>query len=79
MQQSQSTVLCQICVNPIEDSSWHLVTQYATSVTTKDKYKHGKKTRWPYDGHFNELGTQIFAKSMYRWLQSNEASMSLRN
>ena len=40
---------------------------------------NGKKTRWPYDGHLNELGTQIFAKSMYRWLQNNEASISLRN
>lgn len=40
---------------------------------------NGKKTRWPYDGHFNELGTQTFAKSMYRWLQNNGASMSLRN
>ena len=40
---------------------------------------NGKKTRWPYDGHFNELGTQTFAKSMYRWLQNNEASMLLRN
>ena len=40
---------------------------------------NGKKTRWPHDGHFNELGTQTFAKSMYRWLQNNEASMSLRN
>ena len=40
---------------------------------------NGKKTRWPYDGHFNELGTQTFAKSMYRWLQSNEPSMLLRN
>ena len=40
---------------------------------------NGKKTRWPYDGHFNELGAQVFAKSMYRWLQNNKASMSLRN
>ena len=40
---------------------------------------NGNKTRWPHDGHFNELGTQTFAKSMYRWLQNNEASMSLRN
>ena len=40
---------------------------------------NGNKTRWPHDGHFNELGTQTFAKSMYRWLQNNGASMSLRN
>jgi hypothetical protein len=41
----------------------------------KERVSAGKKTRWPYDGHFNELGTQISAKSMYRWLQSNEASI----
>ena len=40
---------------------------------------NGNKTRWPHDGHFNELGTQTFAKSMYRWLQNNWAPMSLRN
>ncbi len=40
---------------------------------------NGKKTSWPYDGHFNELGTQIFAKSMYRWLQNNGANKSLNN
>ena len=32
---------------------------------------NGKKTSWSFDGHFNELGTQIFAESMYRWLQNN--------
>jgi hypothetical protein len=31
----------------------------------------GKKTRWSYDGHLNELGYRIFAESMYRWLQDN--------
>ena len=39
----------------------------------------GNKTHWPHDGHFNELGAQTFAKSMYQWLQNNEASISLRN
>jgi len=40
---------------------------------------NGNITRWPHDGHFNELGAQIFAKSMFQWLQNNEASMPLRN
>ena len=40
---------------------------------------NGNKTRWPDDAHFNELGTQTFAKSMYLWLQNNGVSMSLRN
>ena len=31
---------------------------------------NGKKTRWSFDGHFNEYGTKIFAESMYRWLQA---------
>ena len=39
----------------------------------------GNKTRWPLDGHFNELGTQIFAKSMYRWLVNNGFEGSLSN
>jgi hypothetical protein len=40
---------------------------------------NGNKIRWLDDGHFNELGTQTFAKSMYLWLQNNAAFMSLRN
>ena len=40
---------------------------------------NGKKTSWSFDGHFNELGTKIFAESMYRWLQNNGADRSLRN
>jgi hypothetical protein len=39
----------------------------------------GQKTRWSYDGHLNELGYQIFAESMYRWLQDNETDRSLNN
>ena len=39
----------------------------------------GKKTRWSYDGHLNELGYRIFAESMYRWLQDNETDRSLNN
>ena len=39
----------------------------------------GQKTRWPYDGHLNELGYRIFAESMYRWLQDNETDRSLNN
>ena len=40
---------------------------------------NGKKTSLSFDGHFNEYGEQIFAESMYRWLQNNAAFMSLRN
>jgi len=40
---------------------------------------NGKKTSWSFDGHFNELGTQIFAESMYRWLQNNGVGRSLNN
>ena len=40
---------------------------------------NGKKTDWSYDGHFNELGTQIFAESMYHWLQDNKANRSIIN
>ena len=40
---------------------------------------NGKKTSWSFDGHFNELGTQIFAESMYRWFQNNGADRSLSN
>ncbi len=32
---------------------------------------NGIETRWLHDGHFNELGYQIFAKSMYNWFQKN--------
>ena len=39
----------------------------------------GQKTRWPYDGHLNELGYRIFAESMYRWLLDNETDRSLNN
>jgi hypothetical protein len=37
------------------------------------------KTSWAFDGHFNELGTQIFAESMYRWLQNKGVGASLNN
>ena len=40
---------------------------------------NGNKTRWSRDGHFNELGTQVFAKSMYRWLQSNAVDIALND
>jgi len=40
---------------------------------------NGKKTSWSFDGHFNELGTQIFAESMYRWLQNNGVGRSFNN
>ena len=40
---------------------------------------NGKKTRWSFDGHFNEYGTKIFAESMYRWLQNNGVGRSLNN
>jgi hypothetical protein len=40
---------------------------------------NGNKTRWSRDGHFNELGTRVFAKSMYRWLQSNAVDRTLNN
>ena len=39
----------------------------------------GKKTRWAYDGHLNELGYKIFAESMYYWLQNNGVGRSLKN
>ena len=32
----------------------------------------GNETSWPFDGHFNEFGSEVFAKSMYRWLQNKE-------
>ena len=35
---------------------------------------NGIRTRWIYDGHFNEMGNNIFAESMYQWLQNNEKS-----
>ena len=34
---------------------------------------NGNETSWSFDGHFNELGSEVFAKSMYRWLQSRGA------
>ena len=40
---------------------------------------NGKKTSWSYDGHFNELGTQIFAESMYRWLQGKGVGRPFNN
>jgi hypothetical protein len=40
---------------------------------------NGNKTRWPRDGHFNELGTQVFAKSMHHWLQNYETDIPLNN
>ena len=40
---------------------------------------NGKKTSWSYDGHFNELGTQIFAESMYRWLQDKGVGRPFNN
>jgi hypothetical protein len=40
---------------------------------------NGNKTSWAFDGHFNELGTQIFAESMYRWLQNKGVGASLNN
>ncbi|MBT6601038.1 MAG: hypothetical protein HOB32_05165 [Nitrospina sp.] len=39
----------------------------------------GKKTSWSFDGHFNELGTKIFAEAMYRWLQNNGTDRALSN
>ncbi len=32
---------------------------------------NGQRTRWSHDGHLNELGYEIFAKSMYNWFQKN--------
>ena len=40
---------------------------------------NGKKTRWSHDGHLNELGYQIFAESMYHWLQRKGVGMPLNN
>ena len=40
---------------------------------------NGNKTSWAFDGHFNELGTKIFAESMYRWLQNKGVGASLNN
>ena len=40
---------------------------------------NGKKTRWSFDGHFNEYGTKIFAESMYRWLQDKEVGRHFNN
>lgn len=40
---------------------------------------NGKKTSWSYDGHFNEFGTQIFAESMYRWLQGKGVGRPFNN
>ncbi len=40
---------------------------------------NGKKTSWSFDGHFNELGTQIFAESMYRWLQGKGMGRPFNN
>ena len=40
---------------------------------------NGNETSWSFDGHFNELGSEVFAKSMYRWLQSKEIGAPLNN
>jgi len=40
---------------------------------------NGNETSWSFDGHFNELGSEVFAKSMYRWLQSKKTGAPLNN
>ncbi len=30
--------------------------------------RHGRSTRWRHDGHFNELGNEIFAETLFQWL-----------
>ena len=30
---------------------------------------NGNETSWSFDGHFNEFGSKVFARSMYRWLE----------
>ena len=40
---------------------------------------NGQKTSWSFDGHFNEYGAQIFAESMYRWLQDKGVGSQSNN
>ena len=40
---------------------------------------NGNETSWSFDGHFNELGSEVFAKSMYRWLQRKKIGAPLNN
>jgi hypothetical protein len=32
---------------------------------------NGLSTRWPHDGHFNEAGNIILARSLYNWIEKN--------
>jgi len=37
--------------------------------------KRGHRTRWKRDPHFNEIGNEVFAQAMFRWLQAGKGSI----
>ena len=39
------------------------------------KEKAGISTKRAYDGHFNEVGNEVFAAAMYRWMMTSSPAL----